>query len=111
MTKNDTEKRVKVTITAEDRVGRTESISLMLEESTAKRLEKAANNTTPDGMPESYLRNELNELMDDTKERMSMPVYYHGYLSPSQYRRLNDFDHLIYHKFYNYTLSIEVKWK
>ena len=110
MTTKNSEKRVKVTITATDNVGREESITLMLKASTAKRLEKAANNTTPDGMPESYLRQELNELEDDTKQRMSMPVYCPGYLSPSQYRRLNDFDDLIYHKFYNYTLSIDVKW-
>ena len=105
-----TANKVKTTITATDNVGREESITLMLEASTAKRLEKAANNTTPDGMPDSYLRQELNELEDDTKQRMSMPVYCPGYLSPSQYRRLNDFDELIYHKFYNYTLSIDVKW-
>lgn len=105
-----TANKVKTTITATDRIGRKESITLMLEASTAKRLEKAANNTTPNGMPDSYLRQELNELEDDTKQRMSMPVYCPGYLSPNQYRRLNDFDNLIYHKFYNYTLSIDVKW-
>jgi hypothetical protein len=98
MTTTNSEKRVKVTITATDNVGREEQITLMLEASTAKRLEKAANNTTPDGMPDIYLRQELNELEDDR------------YLSPSQYHRLNDFDELIYHKFYNYTLSIDVKW-
>jgi hypothetical protein len=110
MTTSNSEKRVKVTITAKDRVGREESITLMLEASTAKRLENAANNTTPDGMPDNYLRQELNELEDDTKQRMSMPVYCPGYFSRSQYRRLNDFDDFIYHKFYNYTLSIDVKW-
>lgn len=109
MTTSNSEKKVKVTITAKDNVGRTESITLMVEEGTAQRLEKAANNTTPDGMPDSYLRTELNELEDDTKLRMSMPVYCPGYLSPSQYRRLSDFDTLIYHKFYNYTLSLNVK--
>jgi hypothetical protein len=110
MTTANSEKKVRVTITARDHVGREESITLMLEASTAKRLEKAANNTTPEGMPESYLRQELNELEDDTKQRMSMPEYCPVYLSPSQYRRLNDFDNLIYHKFYNYSLSINVKW-
>lgn len=110
MTTSKSEKRVKVTITATDRVGRKESITLMLEASTAKRLEKAANNTTPNGLPDSYLRAELDELEDDTKQRMSMPVYCPGYLSPSQYRRLNDFDYLIYHKFYNYALTVNVKW-
>lgn len=110
MTTSNSEKKVKVTITATDRVGRKESITLMLEELTAKRLEKAANHTTPDGMPDSDLRQELSELEDDTKERMSMPVYCPGYLSPSQYRRLNDFEDIIYHKFYKYSLSIKVKW-
>lgn len=110
MKTSKSDKRVKVTITATDRVGRKESITLMLEAITAKRLEKAANNTTPDGQPDSYLRQELNELEDDTEQRMLMPVYCPGYLSPSQYRRLNKFDGLIYHKFYNYTLSIDVNW-
>lgn len=94
--------RVKVTITAEDRIGREESITLMLDTLTSKRLEKAANNTFPDGRPCSLLREELNELED-------MAKYGQGSLSPSQYRRLDDFDDLIYHKFYNYTLSIKVK--
>lgn len=96
-------KRVKVTITAEDRIGREASITLMLDKSTAERLEKAANNTYPDGSPASTLREELNYLED-------MYKYGRGSLSPSQYRRLDDFDDLIYHKFYNYTLSINVKY-
>lgn len=96
--------RKRVTITAEDRIGREESITLMLDELTANRLEKAANNTLPDGSSDSYLREELNDLKDRYK------YYGQGSLSPSQYRRLDDFDDLIYHKFYNYTLSIEVKY-
>lgn len=95
--------RVKVTITAEDRIGREESITLMLDTLTAERLEKAANNTFPDGSPASFLREELNDLED-------MAKYGQGSLSPSQYRRLDDFDDLIYHKFYNYKLSIKVKY-
>lgn len=97
-----TNKRVKVTITAEDRIGREESITLMLDPQTAERLERAANNTFPDGSPYNCLRDELNDLEDRAK-------YGQGSLSPSQYRRLDDFDDLIYHKFYNYTLSISVK--
>lgn len=93
------EKRVKVTITAEDRIGREESITLMLDKSTAERLEKVAdNNTYPD------LHSELNNLYDEFK------YGYSGGLSPSQFRRLSDFFELIYHKFYNYNLSIEVKY-
>ena len=38
MTTTNSEKRVKVTITATDNVGREESITLMLEASTAKML-------------------------------------------------------------------------
>lgn len=97
-------KRVKATITAEDRIGREESISLMLDLQTAERLERAANYTLPNGYPESHLREELNELEDRAR-------YGYGSLSSSQYRRLADFDDLIYHKFYNYSLSIDVKWK
>lgn len=95
-------KKTKVTITAEDRIGREESITLMLDYLTAKRLEKAANNTFPDGKPASYLREELNDLKYIAK------YYGQGGLSSSQYRRLKDFDDLIYHKFYNYELSIEI---
>lgn len=109
MAQKETEKRVKVTITARDKIGREESITLLLKESTAKRLEKAANYTLPSGMPESYLRDELNKLEDDTKQIMSMG-HRPRQLSPSQYRRLNDFDTLIYNKFYNYKLTINVKW-
>ena len=101
-------RKVKVTITAEDSVGRTESISLMLKESIAKRLENAAKREQ--NYDDWSLRLELNEMEDDTKQRMSMPVYNPGHLSPSQLRRLYDFDSLIYHKFYNYSLSINVKW-
>ncbi len=93
------EKRVKVTITATDRVGREESITLMLEMSTAKRL---INTRTS-------LREELNELEYDAEQRALAPVYHPGHLSKSQYRRLRDFDRLIFHKFYNYTLSATVK--
>ena len=111
MKKKQEEKKVKVTITARDRVGHTEAITLIIEESTAKNLERAANDTYPDGMPNNNLREELNRIEDDTKERMSMPVYSAGYLSPSQYRRLCKFDTLIFNKLHNYTLTINIKKK
>lgn len=97
-TKNS-EKRVKATITATDRLGRRESITLMLEPVIAKMLEEAANYTYPDGAPNSYLRLKLTEL----KESL-------GYLTPSQIRSINKFDTLIFFKFYKYELSIDVKW-
>lgn len=94
-------KKVKVTITAEDELGREESITLMLDVSTAKRLEKAAILTFKNRDDEDYLREELNHLMDNYR------YYEQGGLSKSQYRRLDDFFYLIYHKFYNYSLQIE----
>lgn len=108
MNTNNTERKVKTIITATDKIGRTESITLMLKVSTAKRLEQAS---LIEDLSDDYdLRTELSRMEDDTKERMSMPTYYAGYLSPSQYRRLLDFETLIYNKFYNYKLTIIVKW-
>ena len=99
MNTKNSEKRVKATITATDRLGRRESITLMLESVIAKMLEEAANYTYPDGTPNSYLRLKLTELKENP-----------GYLTPSQIRSINKFDKLIFFKFYKYELSIEVKW-
>lgn len=76
---------------------------VIVDELTAKRLEKAANNTLPDGRPANYLHDELNDLYDRFK------YGYGSSLSQSQYRRLDDFFDLIYHKFYNYELSIKIQ--
>lgn len=91
----------RVTITAEDNIGRKESITLLLEEATAKRLEKAANNTTPEGTHESELQEELNLML-------MVRMNYNAYFTESQYNRINKFMDLIYHKFYKYTLNIEI---
>lgn len=98
---------MKVTITATDKVGRKESITLMLDNATAERLFKAANKLYPDGSPCSELEKELGELYD--ADFTSGAIYYRGCLSPYQHRRLGKFYGLIYNKFYNYTLTIDVK--
>lgn len=89
----------RVTITAQDKIGREESITLILDKAITKRLEKAANNKTPDGMPDSYLIEELNEMLEQK--------YY--YFSIGQTKRINEFLNLIYHKFYIYTLTVDSK--
>lgn len=87
-----------ITITAEDNIGRTESITLKLPELVAERLRKAAAH-----IDSSCLEDELSRLYDDYK------MGYSHILSRSQYYRLRDFYDLIYHKFYNYTLNIQKK--
>ena len=94
-------KTQKVKITATDNIGRTESITLMLDPKTAQRLINAANNKDCYGQPDNQLRVELNHIEED------FSTYGSPVLSRWQYNRLQDFDTLIYHKFYNYTLTIE----
>lgn len=89
----------RVTITARDKIGREESITLILDKATTKRLEKAANNKTAYGMPDSYLIVELNDMLEQK--------YY--YFSIGQTKRINKFFNLIYHKFYKCTLTIDSK--
>ena len=94
-----TTKKVKTTITATDRIGRTESITMMLNKYVADRLQKADAMTYPDGSPAYGLQEELNDMFDLGEV----------YFSHSQWCRLRNFFGLIYHKFYNYTLSISVQ--
>lgn len=104
-----TANKVKTTITATDRIGRTESITMMLDIDVAERLMKAAAATYPDGSPASELHQELNRMYDICKEQYQTPARVEVYFSHSQWKRLNDFFGLIYHKFYKYTLSISTK--
>ena len=92
---------IKVTITATDNIGCQEHITMILPEKTSERLKKAAANTYPDGQPCSELAYELGKVYDDC----AMGEFRE--LSRSQYYRLRDFYNLIYHKFYNYTLTIK----
>lgn len=82
-----------ITITAEDRIGRTESITMKLQEDVVARLVKSE--------ARSELEEELAKIYDNYK------MGYRKELTISQYYKLRDFYNLIYHKFYNYTLSIE----
>ena len=91
----------KVKITATDNIGRTESITLILPVNAAQQLIKAANNKDCFGQPDNQLRYKLSQMEDD------FICGWGSALSKSQYKRLQDFDTLIYHKFYNYTLTIE----
>ncbi len=94
-------KRQKVKITATDKIGRTESITLMLVPKTAQRLFNAQNCKDSYGRPTNELRWELSQIEDD------FALYGLPILSRWQYNRLQNFGTLIYHKFYNYTLTIE----
>ena len=100
---NNVNSKKKVTITATDSIGRTESVKLILPTKTAARLKIASTNTYPDGQPYSLLKSELSNMCDDCA------MGYFKELSRSQFYRLRDFSNLIYHKFYNYTLSIDIE--
>lgn len=100
--------RKTIVITATDRVGRTESITLKLGEDAADRLEKASKETYPDGSPNPRLVDELNE-MYEMCEMQKMYGFSCTYFSKSQFYKLRNFFHLIYHKFYNYGVSIDCK--
>ena len=86
----------KIKIIATDNIGRTESITLIVPAKTAKLLNDAYANTTPDGMPDNQLLGTLGMASEDPR-----------YFTLHQQRRLNDFYHLIYHRFYNYKLSLK----
>lgn len=90
----------RVKITATDNIGRTESITLILPVNAAEQLIQAANNKDCYGQPDNQLKSELGNFEERFSCGLSSP------LSKSQYKRLQDFDTLIYHKFYNYTLTI-----
>ena len=101
--------KVKTTITATDGIGRTESITLMLDKDVVDRLQKAYAGTYPDGSPASELQDELNIMYEICDEQYKTPSRVEVYFSRTQWCRLRDFFNLIYNKFYNYTLSISVK--
>lgn len=105
------EGKTKVTITATDRIGRTESITLILSTKTADRLKKASKEPDDLGEENDYrLTSELNEIYDRYKEWQDYPSRVKGQIkaeiSKSQFYKLRDFYDLVYHKFYNYTLTI-----
>ena len=102
------DKKIKITLIAEDRIGRKEYINLMVDELTKEKLVKAAANKLPDGRPESELLNVINDMadFDGYQHQAGAPGVY---FSKSQLRRLEDFFNLIYHKFYNYHLTIDIK--
>ena len=92
----------KTTIIATDRIGCEETISLILDENskTFKRLKKASD--------DGCLRGELSDMEVDTRyARYSNSAF--PYFSQAQLRRLNDFEYVIYNKFYNYELTLQIK--
>ena len=89
---NNIDSKKKVTITATDRIGRTESITMILPTKTADRLNKAD------------FAGELDEIYD----RYIVLRDNQTAISKSQFYKLRDFYNLIYHKFYNYTLSVDI---
>lgn len=105
------EGKTKVTITATDRIGRTEQITMILPTKTAERLKKASEEPDDLGEKNDYrLTCELNEIYERYKELQHYPSRVKGYIkteiSKSQFYRLRDFYGLVYHRFYNYTLTI-----
>lgn len=86
----------KIKIIARDNIGRTESITLIVPAETAKLLNDAYANTTPEGMPDNQLASTLGLIYEDPR-----------YFTRSQWRRLNYFYSTIYHRFYNYKLSLK----
>ena len=89
---NNIDSKKKVTITATDRIGRTESITMILPTKTADRLNK------------DDFAGELDEIYD----RYIVLRDNQTAISKSQFYKLRDFYNLIYHKFYNYTLSVDI---
>ena len=105
------EDKTKVTITATDRIGRTESITLILSTKTAERLKKASKEPAALGEKNDHrLTCELNEIYDRYKEWQDysprVKERFKTEISKSQFYRLRDFYDLVFHKFYNYTLTI-----
>lgn len=90
--KKKSEEKVKIEIIATDKIGREESIRLIVSKKIASRLMNAEN-----------VRYELSYIEDIA----------HAYgckkagISESQYRKIRTFDNLIYHKFYNYSLEVK----
>ena len=114
MNTNNVESKKRVTITATDRIGRTESITMILSAKTADRLEKASQEPDDLGEMNDYrLTCELNEIYDSYKEWQDYPSSikrnYKPIISKSQFYKLSDFYYLVYHNFYKYTLSVTIK--
>lgn len=84
----------KIKIIATDDIGRTESITLIVPAKTAKLLNDAYANTSPDGVHDSQLASTLGMICFDSR-----------YFTVSQQHRLLDFYNTIYHRFYNFSLS------
>lgn len=89
----------RITIIAEDHIGRTEECRLLLSPALIKRFEQACRN--------NELHDYIAYILDD---------YFYNHLggntvlSQSQYYRLRNFTNNIYHMFYNYNLKIEKSW-
>lgn len=114
MKTNNEDSKKRVTITATDRIGRTESITMILSAKTADRLQKASQEPDDLGELNDYrLLCALNDLYDSYKEWRNYPSSVKGRykteISKTQFYRLSDFYSLTYHKFYKYTLSITIK--
>ena len=90
-----------ITLIATDKIGRQEKLRLRLPDDVTKRLQKAQDAKYPDGSPCPSLLEEVNIMIEDYN------YGYRGGLSRFQYNRLCHFFNLIYHKFYNYTLTME----
>ena len=95
-----------ITLIATDNIGRQESLRLRLPDDVIKKLQKAQDAKYPDGSPCSSLLEEVTIMIDDYNYGYrGSPSRFH--LSRFQYNRLRDFFNLIYHKFYNYTLTMK----
>lgn len=111
---NNVESKKRVTITATDRIGRTESITLVLPANMADRLLKSFQSPDDFGEINDYrFTCALNEIYDSFKEWRDYPsnikINFKPIISKSQFYKLSNFYNLAYHKFYKYMLSVTVK--
>lgn len=91
--------RKRLTITAEDNIGREESITLLINEATAERIKKTDKGT--EDVEINWMREHTRYMLLNRKS----PKYF----TESQYKRLNEFEKLIFHKFYNYSLTVDIE--
>ena len=82
--------RTKITITAKDRIGRYESINIIVDDEFANKL-------ITDDEPMDIINYQLD----------CYRCHVYSKFSASQVRRLKEFFDLLYHKFYHYSLFIE----
>ena len=96
MNTNNVESKKRVTITATDRIGRTESITMILSAKTADRLQKASQEPDDLGEINDYrLLCALNNIYDSYEEWQDYPSSvknrYKTEISKAQYYRPRDF--------------------